>query len=764
MIAHNYNERDEFEGSVLAEKYSIVRRIGRGGMGSVYEATHMLMDRTVAIKVVRANYAQVDHACLHRFRLEAKASSCLNHPNIMTVYDFGITDDGIAYLVMDYIDGVGLDEVLRQEGRLSLTRTVDIFTQACSALAHAHDKGVVHRDLKPSNIMLVHGDDGREIVKIVDFGIAKMLPGRARTAEVINDGGQIIGSPLYMSPEQCMNDDQDGRSDIYSLGCLLYQALSGTPPISDRHVLGIMYKHLNEPPQSFATLVPACYVPPDVEAVVMRALTKEPAQRQQTMRELASELKAAFTSSQNVLTDYITRSDTASTALGWDSHSAIHATGGTSDPIEQHYLRQLRAAADQHGAQHPSVVPHMVQLADYYISHKRPSRAERHLQTAIAALVESYGSWDLRVAEPLVKLADLYRTGGRGLDAEPLYHDLLSIKKNALGRNHPDIPFVLLRLAEVSLANGHIDQSHKYYTQCLRHAEAIFGPDDPVLSAIVTGLASVLLQMDELSQAAWLFHRALDISEMNLGSQHPAMIAPLVSLGLVYRKMQNWTEAELYLKRAISVHQYNFDHDTRELSHAMWLLAEVYSNRGEGALADHLFGRALTYFENHTDDESIAQLYDTFGVHFIRYHKSDLAEAQFFKALRIRERRHGRNSRQVAASLNLLGILYHREQRFELAEEYYRRSLAACRQLESSSELTSENLRALGDLYTAQSRFAEAEPAYIQALEVSSGEATAGQPPDAHTQQIINSLTNLYAAANPGKSEVNNEDKLQFET
>lgn len=699
-------ERDEFEGNMLAGKYNVTRKIGRGGMGAVYQATHVLMERVVAIKVVRANYANSDPVSLQRFRLEAKASSCLSHPNIMTVYDFGITDDGIAYLVMDYIDGVGLDVILRREGFLSPRRAISIFTQACNALAHAHDKGVVHRDLKPSNLMLVQDEYGNETVKIVDFGIAKMLPGRARSAEVLSDGGQVVGSPLYMSPEQCMDDDQDGRSDIYSLGCLLYEALTGFPPITDKHVLGIMYKHLNEPARPFATSAPERNIPTALETVVLKALAKNPENRHQSMREFEAELKRVMA--------------TLDAAAESEARYVDGADG--IDPVEQHYLRKLRSATEQFGNESTEIVPFMHQLADYYVSRHKAAQAESQLRGAVELLVNRYGPWDIRVAEPVLRLAELYRNGGRLDDAEPLYRDLLDIKRTALGKSHPDIPFVMLRLAELYFATSRLDKAYKTYSQCLRIAESIFGPNDPVLSAIVIGLAAVLMQMEKFDYSAWLYHRALELNEYNLGPAHPAVIGPLVALGVVYRKLEQWDEAEQALRRAVHVHHENYDQETTEIAHALWLLAEIYSYRQMHDEAEELYDRVLQYFEaNNSDADFVAQLYNTYGVHFVRNQKLERAETQFMKALKLRERKYGSTSEHVASSLNLIATLYHSQSKLELAEHYYQRSLDACQGVPATAELASENLRALDELYSSQ--------------------------------QIIGSLRNLYNAANVTESE-----------
>jgi serine/threonine protein kinase len=287
------SDQDPFVGCLLAEKYQIVKRIGQGGMGAVYLALHVLMERRVAVKIVPAGLADIEPVRLSRFHLEAKAASCLNHPNIISVFDFGITRSGVAYLVMDYIEGEGLDQVMRRERRMPPLFAARIFTQVCDGLAHAHERGIVHRDLKPSNIMISKQDDGTDLVHIVDFGIAKFMAGTARPRTYSARDSQIVGSPLYMSPEQCQSDAKlDGRSDIYSVGCLLYHALAGRPPFTETSLVGLVYSHLNERPKPLSELSPAVKLPESLDRIVMKALKKKQDERQQTMKELKFELQA----------------------------------------------------------------------------------------------------------------------------------------------------------------------------------------------------------------------------------------------------------------------------------------------------------------------------------------------------------------------------------------------------------------------------------------------------------------------------------------
>lgn len=276
--------------------YKIVEIIGRGGMGIIYKAHDQWMDRKIAIKMLHQHLVN-DPLSLQRFNQEAKAAGNIEHPNVITAFDFGVAPETKQpYLVMEYLQGRSLSDVIEGEGQIEAERAVNIFIQACDALATAHAKNVLHRDLKPSNIMLVKTKDEPDFVKIVDFGIAKILPGSGKEVQ-LTQTGEVFGSPLYMSPEQFVGRKLDVRTDIYAMGCVMYEALMGKAPIVGEHVLETMYKHMNEAPKKFSEMRADLKVTQKIEAVVMRALEKDPDNRFQTMCEMRDELlltKAGF--------------------------------------------------------------------------------------------------------------------------------------------------------------------------------------------------------------------------------------------------------------------------------------------------------------------------------------------------------------------------------------------------------------------------------------------------------------------------------------
>lgn len=269
------SENDPLIGTVIAERLEILAPLGAGGMSTVYKAKHLLLNRIVAVKVMRAD--KTNENVVVRFQQEAKAATALNHPNIAAVREFGLTQDGDPYLVMDYVDGISLADLIEESGALVVDRTRNVISQICAGLQHAHSLGVVHRDLKPANIMLSTDSDGKETARIVDFGIAKMLQ-KDEQLEVTR-AGEIFGTPLYMSPEQGLGKNVDARSDIYSLGCVMYECLSGKPPFVCSTALETLMQHASESP------VPLKHCGP-FGKVVLTCLEKQPENRYQSADEL----------------------------------------------------------------------------------------------------------------------------------------------------------------------------------------------------------------------------------------------------------------------------------------------------------------------------------------------------------------------------------------------------------------------------------------------------------------------------------------------
>jgi len=278
-------------GKTIDGKYEVISKIGQGGMGEVYRARHLMMDRVVALKLLRLHLVQDDEA-LRRFQQEAKAASRIDHPNAVTIYDFGQAEEGFCYIAMEFIEGLSLKQVLRDGGPVSPERSLPIIKQICSVLAEAHRLGVIHRDIKPENIMLCRKGSKEDVVKVLDFGIAKLL--KDESSAGMTKTGMVFGTPKYMSPEQIQGKPLDGRSDIYALGCVIYEMLTGRPPFEGDADLDLMLKHLNNEPRPMRDTAPFLAAASELEQVVLRTLQKDSSKRM-SADELARELEEAAT-------------------------------------------------------------------------------------------------------------------------------------------------------------------------------------------------------------------------------------------------------------------------------------------------------------------------------------------------------------------------------------------------------------------------------------------------------------------------------------
>lgn len=280
--------KDALVGTVFADKYEILSVLGAGGMSVIYKARHKYMERICAVKLLHP-FLLSDASMFQRFQYEAKAASNLSHPNVVAMHDFGITNDGKAYLVMDYLEGEDLSTVLERDVLLTEPQAREIFRQALAGLDHAHSKGVIHRDLKPSNLFLIPQTDGSVLVKLVDFGIAKITDS-SNAAQNLTRTGEVFGSPLYMSPEQCSGKSLDARSDIYSLGCLMYEALCGRRPLVGESALETMHMHIKDVPLTLSQAAPKLEVSHQLEDAVMKCLCKRPDDRYSSVAELYQEI------------------------------------------------------------------------------------------------------------------------------------------------------------------------------------------------------------------------------------------------------------------------------------------------------------------------------------------------------------------------------------------------------------------------------------------------------------------------------------------
>ncbi len=283
---HSQSSGNDLVGSILAERYHVLKLLGEGGMGQVYLAEHVKMGRRSAVKVMHPSMVQNADA-IGRFNREAANASRINHPNVAGIYDFGETSDGLVYLAMEFIEGQTLTDLLKEEGALPPVRAAEITRQTAEALNVAHDMGIVHRDLKPDNIMITKDHDGEDRVKVVDFGIAKAIDSEGQN---MTRTGMVVGTPEYMSPEQLSGDTIDGRSDIYSLGLVAFNMLTGKLPFPSDTAQSAMIMRLTERPRPLAEMKADVRWREEMQVVMDKVLERDTTKRYQKAREFGRAL------------------------------------------------------------------------------------------------------------------------------------------------------------------------------------------------------------------------------------------------------------------------------------------------------------------------------------------------------------------------------------------------------------------------------------------------------------------------------------------
>ena len=451
-------DQDPLLGTMVG-KYKILSVIGQGGMGVVYKAEQIVMQRLVALKMIRSGLK--DSGVILRFQQEAKAVSALNHPNIVTVYECTVSDDGTPYLVMEYLDGQTLAD---SDIKLNKEQAVDVFIQLCDALAHAHDQGVIHRDLKPGNIVFSEcPNNGSPVnVKILDFGIAKLLPSSGKQYLELTRTGQPIGSPSYMSPEQCRAEELDARSDIYSLGCVMYKVLTGKPMFESESLFKVLGQHLTETPPPFSQVCADAHIPIELEEIVFKALEKNKERRYQSMQELGEALesyKAGHASAMQFLSTRMRRAvryrrNAYIYLLVILTGSALWVAGIFTPQLKEQQLRNLEAALKQ-AAEYNKRTAERIRSGQY------GAAAETMTNSALALEknLPDGPHYDSVRADTLQNLGDIYLNATDNRGAESKFEEALklAIKSQATKAR---LASIMKEIAEAKKRLGKFDEAY----------------------------------------------------------------------------------------------------------------------------------------------------------------------------------------------------------------------------------------------------------------------------------------------------------------
>lgn len=698
---------DTLIGTTLADKYQILEKLGSGGMGLVYKAKHLLMKRLVAIKLMLPQFA-ASATALKRFRQEAQAASHLNHPNILKVYDFGVTPQGLPYLVMDLLEGTNLSAELTKHNYLPLERALKIFIQTCAALYHAHQKGVIHRDLKPGNIMLVDYDGQSDVVQIVDFGMAKILSEMDGENEELTKTGEVFGSPMYMSPEQCMGRELDGRSDIYSLGCVMYRTLTGRPAVAGASAMECFNKHATALPAPFAEVAPELMLPPSLEAIIFKAMAKEVHERQDSMAQLREELLAELgqaeisgsmpansespqqlsTSQSGSSSASISSSSSASTdALTSASNST--AGGGTGDGDS--HTQITNASAVRLPARQSRVLENSMSQMQ-----PSPKAARKGIIWASIAGVVIIAS-----AIALMPKGTTSKDGSKDPDQNPSQVDPVSasedysqlIKQGQSSFDHGDYTEALKkfkvalekarssgdydRVAEVRMALGRtyveiqdLDDGQKEFQEILKIRES-----EKKLTALdatesMNELGKIYRAKGQFSQAQKLFNRALAIRQNYTGPDHAAVAETLADLGNLALEQKQFKKATELLAQAEKVASSTQGLADLNQANIFSAIGQAYQMQGQFDKATIYYEKALAIREKslNPDNPAIADTLTYLGT--LAFVKRDFAKADSYlhRALDIQEKTLSKDDPSIATTEFCLGVLYQQTKKYDKAE------------------------------------------------------------------------------------------------
>ncbi len=588
-------------GAIIRNRYQVVAYLGRGGMSTVYKALDMSTGRTIALKILHAELLS-DDTRVQRFMQEAKTYRNLRHDHIVKTYDF-FTDEKDRYcLVMEYHEGKNLSEVLTDTGRLSIRRAIKVFSEICSALDHAHSQGIVHRDLKPSNIALVETENDADYVKVLDFGIAKLMPTDDNTQLGLTQTGEIVGSPLYMSPEQCMAKAIDHRSDIYSLGCLMYEALTGEPPLMGGNVYETFHMQTHERPRPLGDVRPEYKGGTQFEYIILKAMAKNPRHRYQTMNELKEALvhvgsfdagsglkKIATKYQQNKIRERAAKGKGIPAAVAASVTALVVIAGAF---VFQDRIKQIIVPADQRYSHAIVEYRNAFDKGDYVV-------AEQEGLKALRVADEERPLWRPAAIKNMV---DLYRIQGNIPQVELMTNRLeelnaskvKSIEKNeanlyaklksAVASHSEDVEetedfcFQLIDVSQNYIDNEQWDKAKELLARTLVLAKKSLGEKSLVVASLIDNLALLQLKdnlSEKYAQLETQLTEAVNNRKEHAGIESTGLIRTLEALSEVQRRRGELAEARTNATLALSIARNAFRSTSSQAAVTKCQIAEI---------------------------------------------------------------------------------------------------------------------------------------------------------------------------------------------
>ncbi len=694
-------------GAMIQNRYQVIAYLGRGGMSTVYKAVDMTSGQVVALKVLHSELLS-DSSRVQRFLQEAKTYKNLRHEHIVKTFDF-FTDEFDRYImVMEYMEGRNLSEELSEKGRLTIRRAIKIFSEICDALDHAHSQGIVHRDLKPSNISLIDTDKDIDFVKVLDFGIAKLMPTDSETQLGLTQTGEIVGSPLYMSPEQCMAKAIDHRSDIYSLGCLMYECITGEPPLMGGNVYETFHMQTHERPKPLGDVRPEFKSGTKFEFIILKCMAKNPRHRYQTMSELKEALQQVGSSSLSggqigkLINAWQERKIKERAAQGRSLPPALVAAVTAVVIIACGFLFQerIRQFIEPADSRYNKAIAQYRQALDG----NKYDAAEQAAKSALKIAEEERKQW---LVPALQNLMDLYRVEGRTQEAQAVnvrlqkiaeegakatdkaQRKLLSKLKAAISAQQvepevvEDICFQLIDLSNTYVDTQQFEQARTVLNKTLDIVGNTLGDKSLIRANLEDNLALLSLK-DNLKEDYQDIDKQLSQAIANRekigGSESTGLIRTLEALSEVQKRLGELPEARDNAAKALSIARNAFRSTSYQAAVSKCQVAEIDLAMKKPSSAISGVTTALAAIERSKESDQLIQAHahiilgeakaadDQYGEAIKDFEQSEdmLKEATDTQAL------------LLARALTGLGDIYSTRAKHDYARAagYYRRAMA----------------------------------------------------------------------------------------
>jgi serine/threonine-protein kinase len=645
---------------LIRPSYEVLSVIGSGGWSTVFRARQVALGQEVAIKVLHRHLA-ADSQMLKRFELEAETVSRLSHPNIVGIIDYGTTPQ--PYMVMEFIDGSSLADELKSQRVFSEQEVIDIGLQVSSALAAAHERGIIHRDIKPSNITIKKAATGSISAKVLDFGLSKLIEGEAGQGNAITRSGEALGSPPYMSPEQWSGADVDARSDIYSVGCMLYELITGRQAFSGASVAECMHKHLTEFPESIVAIKPNLPEGESVDRIVFQAIRKKQIDRYQSINDLIVDLKLARAA--EPLKYASRRRYSLREWLQWKRKLLLRVLAGCLVLcLTGFWLLYLNRATLLDAIWNFNYKGGQQALAakDYKLAGARFSTALKVSQFV--------GKKDKRFYWTLAGLA-------QALEPSQQWQELYGIKQQMTDLSEGDEHFkASLNDARTQYFNGNFPLALQLCNACIDQAKKNSSERNPAFASALGLQGMILTQLGRNDSAESALKEGVSIRSEWMGPNDPLGLEFQKNLGRVYAAMGRYSEARTVYERVLEAQKVMSGEGSLAVATTLSNLGGICHDAGDDAHSEQFSKQAVAIFEKIVGAErALSGTLNNLGEVYLAQRKLADAEQAFKRALQISEEFYGPDHPDTARMMDNMGRLYEAEGKLSKALPYVSRAL-----------------------------------------------------------------------------------------